>query len=82
MGLVDVKRVAEFYPTFIFARSTRNGVWWYFPTAILIKTTLGMLALVVVAGWAIASGRLRKGRELAFILIPWIVYLAVAIQQA
>jgi tetratricopeptide (TPR) repeat protein len=36
--------------------------------------------MVVVAGWAIASGRLRKGRELAFILIPWVVYLAVAIQ--
>lgn len=80
MGLVDVKRVAEFYPTFIFGKVYAHGVWWYFPTAILIKTTLGMLALVVVAGWAIASGRLRKGRELAFILIPWIVYLAVAIQ--
>jgi tetratricopeptide (TPR) repeat protein len=77
---VDVKRVAEFYPTFIFGKVYAHGVWWYFPAAILIKTTLGMLALVVVAGWAIASGRLRKGRELAFILIPWIVYLAVAIQ--
>lgn len=80
MGLVDVKRVAEFYPTFIFGKVYAHGVWWYFPAAILIKTTLGMLALVAVAGWAIASGRLRKERELAFILIPWIVYLAVAIQ--
>jgi hypothetical protein len=80
MGLVDVKRVAEFYPTFIFGKVYAHGVWWYFPAAILIKTTLRMLALVAVAGWAIASGRLRKGRELAFILIPWIVYLAVAIQ--
>jgi len=33
-----------------------HGVWWYFPAAILIKTTLGMLALVAVAGWAIAAG--------------------------
>jgi len=80
MGLVDVKRVAEFYPTFIFGKVYAHGVWWYFPAAILIKTTLGLLAMVVVAGWAIASGRLRKGRELAFILIPWVVYLAVAIQ--
>jgi tetratricopeptide (TPR) repeat protein len=80
MGLVDVKRVAEFYPTFIFGKVYAHGVWWYFPAAILIKTTQGMLALVGLAAWAIASGRLRKGRELAFILIPWIVYLAVAIQ--
>ena len=80
MGLVDVKRMAEFYPTFIFGKVYAHGVWWYFPVAILIKTTLGLLALVVIALWAMASGRLRKGRELAFILIPWIVYLAVAIQ--
>jgi len=80
MGLVDVKRVAEFYPTFIFGKVYAHGVWWYFPAAILIKTTLGMLALVPAAVWAIAIGRLRKGRELAFILIPWIVYLGVAIQ--
>jgi tetratricopeptide (TPR) repeat protein len=80
MGLVDVKRVAEFYPTFIFGKVYAHGVWWYFPAAILIKTTLGLLALVALAGWAMVSGQLRQGRELAFILIPWIVYLAVAIQ--
>jgi 4-amino-4-deoxy-L-arabinose transferase-like glycosyltransferase len=78
MGLVDVKRVAEFYPTFIFGKVYAHGVWWYFPAAILIKTTLGMLALVAMAAWAMLIGRLRKGRELAFILIPWAVYLVVA----
>jgi len=79
MGLVDVKRVAEFYPTFIFGKVYAHGQWWYFPAAILIKTTLGMLALVSVAAWAVFTGHLRKGRELAFILIPWAVYFAVAI---
>ncbi|MGD0631100.1 MAG: glycosyltransferase family 39 protein [Terracidiphilus sp.] len=80
MGLVDVKRVAEFYPTFIFGNVYAHGVWWYFPAAILIKTTLGMLALVALGTWAVLTGRLRKGRELAFIVLPWAVYLAVAIQ--
>jgi hypothetical protein len=80
IGLVDVKRVAEFYPTFILGKVYAHGVWWYFPAAILIKTTLGLLALVTIVCWAIVRGRLRKGREIAFILIPWIVYLAVAIQ--
>lgn len=80
VGLVDVKRVAEFYPTFIFGKVYAHGVWWYFPAAILIKTTLGMLALVALAAWAVLTGKLRKGRELAFIVLPWAVYLAVAIQ--
>jgi tetratricopeptide (TPR) repeat protein len=78
MGLVDVKRVAEFYPAFIFGRVYAHGVWWYFPAAIVIKTTLGLLALVALAMWAVLSGRLRKGREVAFILLPWAVYLGVA----
>jgi tetratricopeptide (TPR) repeat protein len=79
MGLVDVKRMAEFYPTFIFGKVYAHGQWWYFPAVILIKTTLGMLALVALAAFAILTGRLSKGRELAFILVPWAVYLAVAI---
>jgi 4-amino-4-deoxy-L-arabinose transferase-like glycosyltransferase len=78
IGLADVKNMAQFYPTFILGKQLAHGVWWYFPVVILIKTTLGMLALVLVSLFAIASGRLRKGRELAFILIPWIVYLGVA----
>jgi 4-amino-4-deoxy-L-arabinose transferase-like glycosyltransferase len=80
MGLVDVKRMAEFYPTFAFGTVYAHGQWWYFPAVILIKTTLGLLALVAAAFFAIFTGRLRKGRELAFILIPAGFYLAVAIQ--
>jgi len=80
MGLVDVKRMAEFYPTFIFGKVYAHGQWWYFPVVILIKTTLGLLALVAAAFFAIFTGRLRKGREVAFILIPSAFYLAVAIQ--
>ena len=79
MGLVDVKRMAEFYPTFILGKVYPHGQWWYFPFVILVKTTIGLLALVTIAAFAIISGRLRKGRELAFVLIPWFVYLAVAI---
>jgi tetratricopeptide (TPR) repeat protein len=79
MGLVDVKRMAQFYPTFIFGKIYPHGQWWYFPIVILIKTTLGMLALVALATFAMLTGRLRKRRELAFVLVPWFVYLAVAI---
>ena len=79
MGLVDVKRMAEFYPTFLFGKIYPHGQWWYFPIAILIKTTLGLLALLALAFFAILTGRLRKRRELAFVLIPSVVYLGSAI---
>ena len=79
MGLVDVKRMAQFYPTFILGKVYPHGQWWYFPFVILVKTTLGMLALLALAAFAMFTGRLRKPRELAFLLIPCIVYLAVAI---
>ncbi|HKF47283.1 MAG TPA: glycosyltransferase family 39 protein [Terracidiphilus sp.] len=78
IGLADVKHMAEFYPTFILGRQLAHGVWWYFPVVILIKSTLGLLALVLLAGIAIVTKRLRGARELAFLLIPWAVYLAVA----
>ena len=78
MGLVDVKRMAQFYPTFVMGRQIAHGVWWYFPVVIGIKTTLGLLALVLLSLIAILTRRLNKPREVAYILIPWVVYLAVA----
>ena len=78
MGLVDVKRMAQFYPTFILGRQLAHGVWWYFPIVIAVKTTLGLLALVLISFFAILTRRLHKPREVAFILIPWFVYLAIA----
>jgi hypothetical protein len=78
MGLVDVKRMAQFYPTFIFGKNYSHGVWWYFPVVIAVKTTLGLLALLALTVFAVLSGCLRKGRELAYLLVPGGFYLAVA----
>ena len=78
IGLVDVKRMAQFYPTFILGKQLAHGVWWYFPVVILIKTTLGMLALVALAFYAIVTKRMHKAREVAFILLPAAVYLGAA----
>jgi tetratricopeptide (TPR) repeat protein len=78
MGLVDVKRMAQYYPTFIFGKVYASGQWWYFPVVILIKTTLGLLALLTLTAFAILTGCPRKGRELAYLLVPGGFYLAVA----
>lgn len=78
MGLVDVKRMAEFYPTFIFGHVHAHGVWWYFPSVVLIKTTLGLLALCGLTVWAAATGKIGRRRELAYLVLPAAVYFVIA----
>lgn len=79
IGLADVKIMAQFYPTFVLGKVHAHGVWWYFPFVILVKTTLGLLALVLLTLFAIATGKLRKGREIVYVLVPAAFYLIVAI---
>ncbi len=79
MGLVDVKHMAEFYPTYLLGKVYAHGQWIYFPVVILIKSTLGLLAMLALAIFAISTGHLRgKSRELTYLLLPGAVYLAVA----
>lgn len=78
MGLVDVKQVAASSPTFVFGTNYATGRWWYFPVCIAIKTTVGLLGLLGMTWYAVRKGRLRKTRELAYLLGPGAIYLAVA----
>lgn len=79
MGLVDVKNMAQFYPTFILGKVHAHGVWWYFPLVILVKTTLGLLALAGLTFFAIATGKMRQPREVFYLIAPAVFYLFVAI---
>ncbi len=78
MGLVDVKRMAQFYPTFIFGHVYAHGVWWYFPSVVLIKETIGLLALCALAVWAAWRGWLGHRRELLYLIAPAAVYFLIA----
>lgn len=78
MGLVDVKRMAEGYPMFLLGRVHAHGVWYYFPLVLLIKTTLGLIALLLLAGVAAAMRRLPARRELVYAVVPPLVYLLFA----
>ncbi|MDR3741230.1 MAG: glycosyltransferase family 39 protein [Terracidiphilus sp.] len=78
-GMVDVARMADHYPTFIFGTNYPHGVWWYFPSVVLIKTSLGLLALSLLVFFALATGKLKFNRELAFVFIPALVYLLTAV---
>lgn len=79
IGLADVKRMAEFYSTFIFNKVHAHSVWWYFPVVLTIKTTLGLLGLIGMGFIAAATGKLRRGRELVYLLVPPAFYMFVAI---
>lgn len=62
-------------PTYLFGKLYAHGVWFYFPAAIAIKSTLGfllLLALVPVATLACGPG---ARREALWMLIPAAVYL-------
>jgi hypothetical protein len=81
VGLIDVKRAAADYPTFLLGKVYSHGQWDYFPFVILIKTTLGLLLLIVLATFATVTGKLTRRRELFYALAPPILYLAVAMMS-
>jgi len=81
VGLVDVKLMSIAYPTFLLGKVYPHGLWYYFPLVILIKTTLGLLLLFVLATFATVTGKLKRHRELFYCLAPPIIYLAVAMMS-
>ena len=77
-GLADVRAMANGMQSFIFGRVYEHGVWFYFPAVLLIKSTVGWLAMVVLAFAAVVVGRFRQWREILFLTVPAAVYLLVA----
>ncbi|HEX7895144.1 MAG TPA: hypothetical protein VF447_13195, partial [Terriglobales bacterium] len=77
-GLADVGFTAGFSHTYIFGHVYPHGQWFYFPVAFLIKSTLSLLLLLLLVPFAIALRGARHRRELAFVIIPAAIYLAVA----
>jgi len=78
-GLVDVKLTANYYTSYLLGKVYPHNVWFYFPVAFLIKSTVGVLALTLLTLIVIAMRRLNRGREIMFLLVPTIFYLIVAL---
>lgn len=78
-GLADVGYVVGFSHSYIFGRVYPHGVWFYFPAAFLIKSTLSLLLLLLLVPFAIAFRGARYRRELAFLIIPAAIYFLVAV---
>ncbi len=80
-GFAHVLFSADDFNSYLFGTSYPHAVWFYFPVAMLVKSSLTFLILLAISVWVIASGRLRMRRELAFLLIPPLVYLAVSMKS-
>ena len=81
-GMVDIRVqsiAGQSFPTYLFGKVHAHGVPYYFPAAFLIKSTLGFMLLLAVALYAIASRRLAGWQRLAFLIVPPVVYLLIAI---
>jgi len=53
-------------------------VWFYFPAALAVKSSLTFLILLLLTTWVIAVRRLRCWREILFLTIPPAFHLAIA----
>ena len=86
-GLVDVLSVSNpGQPPFLLGKLFPHGRWFYFPIAFVIKTTLGFLALLVLAfipkNWNAEINR-DDSRPLKFgyLIVPPLIVLVVAMQS-
>ena len=77
-GLADARGLANTMASYIFGKVYEHGVWFYFPSVFVIKSTLGFLGLLALSVAAIVTLKVRRPRELLFLTIPPIFYFYVA----
>jgi hypothetical protein len=80
-GLADVLVMEAYYRSYLFGKAYPHGVWFYFPAAYLVKSTLAFLILPAVISAAIATRRLVARREILFLAVPPLFYLLVAMSS-
>lgn len=80
-GLADVRIMSDFYSSFLLGTVYPHGVWFYFPVAFAIKSSLSFLLLLLIAIWAISTRRLKTGREVVFLTIPPVFHLIIAMSS-
>jgi dolichyl-phosphate-mannose-protein mannosyltransferase len=69
-GLADTKISAGELPSYLFGRTYPGASHWYFPAALLIKSTLPFLILLGVTIIVAVRGNWRMRREIVFLTVP------------
>ncbi len=66
------------HPMFLLGKVYPTGVWFYFPMALLIKTSLPLLLLLVLLPVFSVQGLRRYRRELIYLLVPVVLVLGTS----
>lgn len=77
-GFAHVLIQSKAFTSYLLGTIYPHPVWFYFPIAMLIKSTLTFLIFCGITVWAIATGRFGARRELLYMGVPTAVYLAFA----
>ena len=77
-GFAHVLFQSKAFHSFLLGTTYPHPVWFYFPIAMLIKSTLTFLILLGIAIWATATGRFRRHREILYMIIPASIYMIFA----
>jgi tetratricopeptide (TPR) repeat protein len=80
-GFADVFVTEGFYRSYVLGKAYPHGVWFYFPVALLVKSTLTFLVLPIVVVAALVTRRLSGRREILFLVVPPLVHLLVAVSS-
>jgi len=81
-GLANTKVTENADTSYFFGHVYRHGNWMYFPAAFLIKSTLPLILLVCLVPLAWFARRWNKrALDVAFLLLPIAVYLAIAMSS-
>jgi hypothetical protein len=67
--------------TYLLGKVYPHGIWYYFPITFVIKSSLTLIALLLLVPLAIVLRGAERRRELLFTLIPVTIYLAVAMSS-
>lgn len=80
-GMADIQFADDIYTAYFFGHIYPHGIWQYFPGVLAIKSTLPFLLLMAAACLLMATGRLRRSREILFLAVPPAIYLAVSMSS-
>ncbi len=77
-GFAHVLVQSKAFTSYLLGTIYPHPVWFYFPVAMLIKSTLTFLILLGVMVWALATGRVTARREMLYMGSPAAVYMVFA----
>ncbi len=67
---------AKSFTSYLYGVAYPHAVGFYFPSTMLVKSSLTFLILLAIGAWALAARKLRLSREVLYMVIPAAVYLA------